>query len=217
MADMERLRQAMVEHQIARRGICDARLLKAMRDVPREAFVPEALQDHAYDDMPLPVEAGQTISQPYIVAVMIAAARIGPQDRVLEVGAGSGYAAAIMGRLAAEVFAIERHEELADLAAARMARMGYANVMIRTGDGTEGWPEKAPFDAILVAAAGPALPLPLRDQLAIGGRLVMPIGGTNEQRLVRFTRRNEAEFDREEMEAVRFVPLIGAHGWRDGG
>ena len=216
MTDMERLRQAMVERQIARRGINDPRLLAAMRDVPREVFVPEALQAHAYDDMPLPVEAGQTISQPYIVAVMIAAAAIGPQDRVLEVGAGSGYAAAIMSRLAAEVFAIERHEELADLAAARMAALSYANVTIRTGDGTEGWPQMAPFDAILVAAAGPTLPLPLRDQLAIGGRLVMPIGGTSEQRLVRITRVGDADFDRQEMEAVRFVPLIGAHGWREG-
>ncbi|HEX7877048.1 MAG TPA: protein-L-isoaspartate(D-aspartate) O-methyltransferase [Sphingobium sp.] len=214
MADMERLRRMMVDRQIARRGVSDHRLLAAMRDVPRHCFVPEQLQDHAYDDMPLPVEAGQTISQPYIVAVMIEAAAIGPADRVLEVGVGSGYAAAIMSRLGGHIFAIDRHEELADLAQERMARLGYTNVSVRAGDGTEGWPEQAPFDAILVAAAGPDVPLPLCEQLAIGGRLVMPVGGTSDQRLIRLTRTTQDRFARQELEAVRFVPLIGIHGWR---
>lgn len=214
MADMERLRRTMVDRQIARRGIDDPRLLAAMREVPRHCFVPEALQHHAYDDMPLPVEAGQTISQPYIVAVMIEAAAIGPDDRVLEVGVGSGYAAAIMSRLAAQVCALDRHAELADLARARMARLGYGNVSVRAGDGTEGWPDEAPFDAILVAAAGPDVPAPLLEQLAIGGRLVMPVGGASEQRLVRMVRTDEGNFSRQELEAVRFVPLIGAYGWR---
>lgn len=213
MADMEQLRRKMVSHQIARRGVCDPRLLDAMGEVPREEFVAEHLRAHAYDDMPLPVEAGQTISQPYIVAVMIEAAAIGPADHVLEVGVGSGYAAAVMSRLAAHVFAIDRHEELTLLAEARMERLGYDNVSIRAGDGTQGWPEQAPFDAILVAAAGPALPAPLREQLAIGGRLVMPVGGPSEQRLVRLTRTGEDSFAQQELEAVRFVPLIGAHGW----
>lgn len=214
MADMERLRRMMVDRQIARRGVSDHRLLAAMRDVPRHCFVPERLQDHAYDDMPLPVEAGQTISQPYIVAVMIEAAAIGPADRVLEVGVGSGYAAAIMSRLGGHVFAIDRHQELADLAQERMAQLGYANVSVRAGDGTEGWPEQAPFDAILVAAAGPDVPLPLCEQLAIGGRLVMPVGGTSDQRLICLTRTTQDRFARQELEAVRFVPLIGIHGWR---
>jgi protein-L-isoaspartate(D-aspartate) O-methyltransferase len=214
MADMEILRRQMVDRQIARRGISDPRLLAAMREVPRERFVPEELRDHAYDDMPLPVEAGQTISQPYIVAAMIEAAAIGPGDRVLEVGVGSGYAAAIMSRVAAHVFAIDRHELLADLARERMALLGYDNVSVRAGDGTEGWPEEAPFDAILVAAGGPVAPPPLLDQLAIGGRLIMPIGGTQEQRLVRITRVGANSFRRQPLESVRFVPLIGAHGWQ---
>ena len=214
MADMERLRRMMVDQQIARRGVGDARLLAAMRDVPRDQFVPEELRAHAHDDMPLPLGAGQTISQPYIVAVMIEAAAIKPDDRVLEVGLGSGYAAAIMSRLAAQVFAIERIAELADEAAARMAALGYDNVTIRAGDGTEGWPEQAPFDVISVAAGGPAVPQPLRDQLAVGGRLIMPIGTAAEQRLVRLVREDAETFVEQRLEAVRFVPLIGAHGWQ---
>ena len=170
MADMERLRQMMVERQIARRGVGDPRLLAAMRQVPRENFVPEELRDFAYEDRPLPVEGGQTISQPYIVARMIEAAAIGASDRVLEIGVGSGYAAAVMSPLAAHVFAIDRLGELAALARGRMERLGYDNLSIRTGDGTEGWPEQAPFDAILVAGGGPSVPPPLRDQLTIGGR-----------------------------------------------
>ena len=214
MADMERLRRMMVDQQIARRGVGDARLLAAMRDVPRDQFVPEELRAHAHDDMPLPLGAGQTISQPYIVAVMIEAAAIKPDDRVLEVGLGSGYAAAIMSRLAAQVFAIERIAELADEAAARMAALGYDNVTIGAGDGTEGWPEQAPFDVISVAAGGPAVPQPLRDQLAVGGRLIMPIGTAAEQRLVRLVREDAETFVEQRLEAVRFVPLIGAHGWQ---
>ncbi|HKT75739.1 MAG TPA: protein-L-isoaspartate(D-aspartate) O-methyltransferase [Sphingobium sp.] len=214
MADMERLRRMMVDQQIARRGVGDARLLAAMRDVPRDQFVPEELRAHAHDDMPLPLGAGQTISQPYIVAVMIEAAAIKPDDRVLEVGLGSGYAAAIMSRLAAQVFAIERIAELADEAAARMAALGYDNVTIGAGDGTEGWPEQAPFDVISVAAGGSAVPQPLRDQLAVGGRLIMPIGTAAEQRLVRLVREDAETFVEQRLEAVRFVPLIGAHGWQ---
>ena len=216
MADMERLRQRMVERQIARRGVGGPRLLAAMGEVPRENFVPEELRDLAYEDRPLPVEGGQTISQPYIVARMIEAAAIGPNDRVLEIGVGSGYAAAIMSRLASHVFAIDRLGELAALARVRMARLGYDNVSIRTGDGTEGWPEQAPFDAILVAAGGPAVPSPLRAQLRIGGRLVIPVGEAGEQQLIRMTRTGEDAFETQALEAVRFVPLIGAHGWKDG-
>ena len=216
MADCARLRQMMVEQQIIRRGVGDPRLWAAMRAVPRERFVPEDVRSLAYEDRPLPVEAGQTISQPYIVARMIEAAAISPEDRVLEVGAGSGYAAAVMSRLAAHVFAVERIAELAALAERRMKALGYDNVSIGLGDGTAGWAEKAPFDAILVAAGGPGVPPPLREQLAIGGRLVMPVGDGGEQQLVRLIRKDKEEFDLTVLEAVRFVPLIGAHGWKDG-
>ncbi|WP_343520919.1 protein-L-isoaspartate(D-aspartate) O-methyltransferase [Sphingomonas sp.] len=209
-------REAMVEQQIAARGISDPALLDAMCAVPREAFVPAAMREFAYEDTPLPIKAGQTISQPYIVALMIEAARIGPGDCVLEIGLGSGYAAAVMSRIADQVYAIDRHAELSALARGRMARLGYGNVMIRTADGTAGWPEEAPFDAILVAAGGPELPAPLCRQLALGGRLVMPVGDADEQRLMRVTRAAEDVFEREDLGGVRFVPLVGAHGWRDG-
>jgi protein-L-isoaspartate(D-aspartate) O-methyltransferase len=205
----------MVDSQIAARGVRDPNVLDAMRAVPRERFVPEPLGEFAYEDTPLPIEAGQTISQPYIVAHMIEAAAIGPGDRVLEIGAGPGYAAAVMSRIADAVFAIERHPSLAKLARERMAGLGYGNVEIRTGDGTQGWPEAAPFDAILVAAGGPSVPQPLCRQLAIGGRLVMPVGDANQQRLIRVTRRAEEEFEQDDLGDVRFVPLIGAHGWAE--
>jgi protein-L-isoaspartate(D-aspartate) O-methyltransferase len=209
------LRKSMVNRQIAARGVRDAAVLDAMREIPRERFVPGRLARFAYDDRPLPIEAGQTISQPYIVACMIEAARIGSGDRVLEIGAGSGYAAAVMSRIAGKVHAIERHPKLAGLARARMAALGYANVEIRIGDGTQGWPDAAPFDAILVAASGPDIPQPLYRQLVIGGRLVMPVGDPAQQRLVRVTRRSETAFDEDNLGEVRFVPLIGAHGWAE--
>ena len=204
----------MVERQIAARGVVGKRLLEAMRTVPREAFVPDHLREFAYDDAPLSIEADQTISQPYIVAVMIEAARLGPDGKVLEIGAGSGYAAAVMSRVAGRVYAIERHQELADLAAERMKRLGYGNVVVRHGDGSKGWPEEAPFDAILAAASGPDVPDVLLRQLAVGGRLVMPIGEPQAvQTLVAVTRSGEDRFDTEDLGPVRFVPLIGAHGW----
>lgn len=214
MTETDALRETMVERQIAARGISDPALLDAMREVPREAFVPEGMREFAYEDSPLPIEAGQTISQPYIVALMIEAARIGHDDRVLEIGLGSGYAAAVMSRIARRVHAIDRHAELTDLARERMARLGYDNVVIRTADGTNGWPENAPFDVILVAAGGPQVPEPLCRQLAIGGRLVIPVGDAVQQSLMRVTRTGEDSFDKEDLGAVRFVPLIGAHGWK---
>lgn len=215
--DFAASRGAMVERQIAARGIADPHVLAAMREVPREAFVPPAEALWAYDDGPLPIEAGQTISQPYIVALMIEAAGIAPGARVLEIGAGSGYAAAVMGRIAARVIAIERHSTLADLATDRMRRLGYGNVKIVHGDGSAGWPEAAPFDAILAAASGCHVPQTLLDQLRVGGRLVMPVGGTHEiQDLVRVIRVNSDMFERESLCPVRFVPLIGAAGWMDG-
>ncbi|MBC7986279.1 MAG: protein-L-isoaspartate(D-aspartate) O-methyltransferase [Sphingomonadaceae bacterium] len=207
----------MVEAQIARRGVRDERVLAAMREVPRERFVIEAMRGYAFEDSALPIEAGQTISQPYIVALMLEAAAIEPSDRVLEIGAGSGYAAAVAGRLAREVHAIERLDELATLARERMAALGYDNVRIYAGDGTHGLPDAAPFDAILVAAGAPSVPATLRDQLVIGGRLVLPVGGSGVQRLLRIVRRGEDAFDEEDLGGVRFVPLIGAHGWSEPG
>jgi len=214
MLDMPYARERMVERQIAARGVHDPRVLAAMREVPREAFVPQALQEFAYEDSPLPIEAGQTISQPYIVALMAEAAQIRPEDRVLEIGAGSGYAAAVLSRIAAHVFTVERHETLTAQAARRLQRLGYGNVELRTGDGSGGWPEAAPFDAILAAAGGPAIPQVLKDQLEIGGRLVMPVGPEpREQRLIQVTRTAANHFEEQDLGGVNFVPMIGEHGW----
>jgi protein-L-isoaspartate(D-aspartate) O-methyltransferase len=217
VTDFEPLREAMVARQIAARGITGAALLAAMRAVPREAFVSPALAGQAYDDMPLPIEAGQTISQPYIVALMIEAAGIAPGHHVLEIGAGSGYAAAVIGRIARTVIAIERHAELAALAASRMKRLGYANVTIVEGDGSAGWPDGAPYDAILAAASGSHVPDVLRRQLRPGGgTLVMPVGEPGAvQSLVKVVRLGEGDYRDEHLGAVRFVPLIGAQGWNE--
>ncbi|MEA3051826.1 MAG: hypothetical protein QOG72_729 [Sphingomonadales bacterium] len=216
MADFAAEREEMVHRQIAGRGIKGRRLLEAFREVPRERFVPEAVHDLAYEDGPLPIEAEQTISQPYIVALMIEAAEVAPGDRVLEIGAGSGYAAAVMSRIAAQVVAVERHRLLVELARARMERLGYGNVRIVEGDGTGGLPDEAPFEAILCAASGSHVPEALRLQLAIGGILVMPVGEPNSiQKLVKVTRRGEEDFEESDLGPVRFVPLIGTHGWTD--
>lgn len=214
MPDFARARARMVADQVAGRGIADPRVLDAMRRVPRERFVPPDLAAHAYADGPLPIEAGQTVSQPYIVALMIEAAALGPDDRVLEIGAGSGYAAAVMGLIARRVEAIERHAVLARGAGRRLAELGYGNVTVRAGDGTLGLPEAAPFDAILAAAGGPRVPDTLRAQLRVGGRLVMPVGSRGgDQRLVRVLRRDAAAYEEDDLGPVSFVPLIGAHGW----
>jgi protein-L-isoaspartate(D-aspartate) O-methyltransferase len=217
MADFTQERERMVARQIAGRGIRDPRLQEAMREVPRHEFVPPDLAAMAYEDSPLPIEADQTISQPYIVALMIEAAEVAPGDKVLEIGAGSGYAAAVMGRIAERVVAIERHGELAELADARMKRLGYDNVEIVHGDGSKGWPSEAPYEAILAAASGSHIPEVLMRQLSIGGTLVMPVGEPAAvQKLIKVTRTAEEEFDQEDLGPVRFVPLIGEHGWRDG-
>jgi protein-L-isoaspartate(D-aspartate) O-methyltransferase len=209
MLDFEHARETMVRGQVERRGVRDTAVLEALRTVPREAFVPEGLRDFAYEDTALPIEAGQTISQPYIVALMAQAAEIGPRDRVLEVGAGSGYAAAVLSRMAGQVFTIERHEALSRQAVRRLTRLGYDNVEVRTGDGAHGWSEAAPFDAILVAAAGSAVPQALKDQLDIGGRLVMPVGEDGaEQRLIKIVRTDATHFEEEDLGGVMFVPLV---------
>ena len=216
MSDFADLRGQMVRRQIEARGIFDPLILDAFREVPREEFVDEEHRRWAYDDNPLPIEAGQTISQPYIVALMIEAAAIGPGDKVLEVGAGSGYAAAVISRIAEHVVAIERHGELAQIARERMARLGYDNVRILQGDGTRGCADEAPFDAILAAASGSHVPKPLVDQLAPGGRLVMPVGDPGfVQELVKVTKRPDGTTRQENLGGVRFVPLIGEEGWRD--
>lgn len=214
--DFAALRDEMVRRQIAARGVRDRRVLEAMRTVPREAFVPERLAELAYDDTPLPIGEEQTISQPYVVALMAEALELGPGDQVLEIGAGSGYAAALLSRMAREVWAVERHEPLARQARERMERLSYSNVHIIHGDGTLGWPEHAPYDAIVVAAGGPEVPQALLDQLAAGGRLVIPIGpDPRTQNLIRVRHRADGVYAREDLGAVRFVPLIGAQGWSE--
>jgi protein-L-isoaspartate(D-aspartate) O-methyltransferase len=197
---------------LRQRGIRDRRVLDAMAQVPRHRFLPPEQRAEAYDDRALPIAAGQTISQPYIVALMAEALRLQRGERVLEVGAGSGYAAAVLSLLVGDVYTIERHPDLAQLAERRLHELGYRNVHVFAGDGTEGLPAYAPFDGIVVPAAAPWVPRPLRDQLAAGGRLVIPVGGHSDQVLLRVTRHGH-ETRSERLCDVRFVPLIGAHAW----
>jgi protein-L-isoaspartate(D-aspartate) O-methyltransferase len=212
------LRERMVARQIVGRGVRDAAVRAAMREVPRERFVPPPLVSLAYEDQPLEIGEGQTISQPYVVAAMAEALELRSRDRVLEVGTGSGYAAAVLATIVAEVYTIERLEGLATSAGRRLAGLGYANVHVRHGDGSLGWPEHAPYDAIVVTAGAPDVPTALLQQLKIGGRLVIPVGpkaGT--QRLVRIVRTGDEGYSRQMLEKVVFVPLIGAEGWPEGG
>jgi protein-L-isoaspartate(D-aspartate) O-methyltransferase len=207
-------RDAMIERAIAGRGIRSDLVLSAIRAVPREAFLPPSMAQLAYDDAPLPIAEGQTISQPYIVALMIEALNLGGGEKVLEIGTGSGYAAAVLSRIAGDVYTVERIGQLAERSAAVLADLGYANVHVLHADGTRGWPEHAPYDAIVVAACGPAIPESLKSQLKLGGRLVMPVGtDPRVQELVRVTRVSRDEYNTEEVADVRFVPLIGAEGW----
>ena len=206
----------MVEWQLRRRGITEPIILDAFRQVPRELFVSDQYAHLAYGDHPLPIEAEQTISQPYIVALMMQAAAIKAGDKVLEVGSGSGYAAAVIGRIAARVIGIERQHELVEVARERLERLGYDNIDIVEGDGTKGCPDEAPFDAILAAASGSHVPEPLLGQLAPGGRIVMPIGDPGAvQELVKVTKQEDGILRQENLGAVRFVPLIGEEGWSD--
>jgi len=206
----------MVERQLRRRGITEPIILDAFRQVPRELFVSDQYAHLAYGDHPLPIEAEQTISQPYIVALMMQAAAIKSGDKVLEVGSGSGYAAAVIGRIAARVIGIERQHELVEVARERLERLGYDNIDILEGDGTKGCPDEAPFDAILAAASGSHVPEPLLGQLAPGGRIVMPIGDPGAvQELVKVTKQEDGILRQENLGAVRFVPLIGEEGWSD--
>ena len=210
-------RDRMVEEKIAARGIHDPAVLGAMRAVPREQFVPERGAKHAHADEPLAIEGGQTISQPYIVAAMIEAVRPRPGDRALEIGTGSGYSAAVLSHIVAQVYTVERLADLAATAASRLRELGYSNVHVRRANGTLGWPEHKPYDVIIVTAGGPEVPLSLLDQLAVGGRLVIPVGTSRVgQRLVRVVRTAEDDYQYEDLEEVAFVPLIGAEGWPSG-
>lgn len=206
-------RRRMVESQMVSRGIANPRVLEAMGRVPREEFVPEAMRSQAFDDSPLPIGEGQTISQPYTVAFMAEAAGLQGGERVLEVGAGCGYGAAVLGEIARSVVTIERIASLAEETRRRLQRLGYANIQVIEGDGTTGWPAGAPYDAIVVTAGGAGIPLPLVEQLAEGGRLVIPLGGDRtEQAMWRFTRHG-GQLRMENLGGFRFVPLIGRCGW----
>ena len=206
------LRQQMVENQIVARGVKDPAVLTAMRTVARELFVAPDLASFAYSDKPLEIPESQSISQPYIVALMLEALQLEPEARVLEIGTGSGYAAAVLSQLADEVHTVERLPGLAAEAEERLRRLGYANVHCHLGDGSLGWVEAAPYDAIVVAAASPKVPQALRAQLKPGGRLVVPVGRPNEQRLRRILR-TESGYEEADLGPVRFVPLIGEGGW----
>lgn len=211
-SDFESARRDMVSRQIRGRGIRSARILGVMETVPRHLFVPAAHISASYSDEPLPIGEGQTISQPFMVAAMAEALLLQGTERVLEVGAGSGYQAAVLSRLAREVIAIESCTALAMQARERLARLEYTNVRVETGDGSLGWPLDAPYEAILVTAAAPAVPPPLLEQLSLGGRLVIPVGPAQQQELIRVVKR-ESRTTEESLYACRFVPLTGRYGW----
>jgi protein-L-isoaspartate(D-aspartate) O-methyltransferase len=207
-------RATMVMAQLRERGIRDTAVLNAMNIVPRETFIAESYKEYAYKDSPLPIPANQTISQPYVVALMISLLELKPDDRVLEIGTGSGYAAAVISRIVKTVYTVERHERLVNYAHRCLDELGYNNIHLHHGDGTLGWAEHAPYDAILVSAGGPTVPSTLRDQLAINGRLVIPIGRhQRRQHLVRVARLSQDQFSEKSYGAVAFVPLVGAEGW----
>jgi protein-L-isoaspartate(D-aspartate) O-methyltransferase len=208
-------RRRMVEDQVLARGVKDPRVIDAMRRVPRHQFVPEALAAQAYSDFPLPIGERQTISQPYMVAVMSEALQLKGDEKVLEIGTGSGYQAAVLAMLARQVFSLERIPALARQARRILDKAGFARVNVRVTDGTFGWDEEAPFNGIVVTAGAPAVPQPYRDQLAIGGRLVIPVGDRVSQTLVRVTRLSERDFRDEHLFGCRFVPLVGDLGWRE--
>jgi len=214
--EFEKARERMVDLQIVRRGIKDPRVIAAMKKVPRHLFVSESLRSQAYEDHPLPIEEKQTISQPYIVALMTEALQLKGHEKVLEIGTGSGYQTAILAELADKVFTIERIPLLAEKARKRLEELelGYKNIVYRIGDGTLGWPEEAPFDGILVSAAAPSIPQPLIDQLAMGGRLIIPVGDRLSQELVLVERVPEG-IRKSFLGGVRFVDLIGKWGWKE--
>jgi len=208
-------RTEMVEAQIRARGIGAERVLKAFLSVPRHLFVPTSMRNQAYEDHPLPIGAGQTISQPYIVALMTEALQLEERDSVLEVGTGSGYQTAILCELAGRVYTIERHPELASRAEHTLRHLGYENFEVRCGDGTMGWIEKAPFDAIIVTAGSPAVPEPLLNQLKPGGRMVIPVGSVVSQSLLKIVKDRQGRIDRMDLGGCVFVKLVGQFGWQE--
>ena len=210
----QKARERMLRQQIVRRGINNARILEAMQHVPRHFFVPKEYQGRAYEDSPLPIGAGQTISQPYIVAYMTQLLQPGPDDRVLEIGVGSGYQTAILAELAGEVVGIERIASLASSAAERLNALGYDRVTIIARDGTLGFPERAPYNGILVAAAGPRIPPSLVEQLTLFGKLIIPVG-SNEAQLIKVVEKTPDGVEVSDLTPVRFVPLIGEEGWNE--
>ncbi|MHC1729305.1 MAG: protein-L-isoaspartate(D-aspartate) O-methyltransferase [Syntrophobacteraceae bacterium] len=212
--NFKKARDRMVETQIANRGIHDERVLEAMRKVPRHQFVDEALRDQAYSDHPLPIGEMQTISQPYIVALMTESLELTGTEKILEIGTGSGYQSAVLAELADRVFSVERYPALAYRANQVLRKLGYGNVIVRVGDGSLGWPDDAPFDGILVTAGTPSIPQPLIDQLTMGGRLVVPVGDRLSQELV-LIRRVAEGINKSSLGGVRFVDLIGKWGWKE--
>lgn len=216
MAWQEELEE-MLEVQIKARGVRNPLVLKALSRIPRHEFVPQGCRKQAYRDRPLPIGEGQTISQPFIVALMTAKLRLCGGESVLEIGTGLGYQAAVLSQIASLVYTVERLPSLADRARENFARLGLSNIFLKKGDGTLGWPEKAPFEGIMVTATGPLVPGPLKEQLAVGGRLVMPVGSTRQtQRLIRLTKGQGGHFQQEDLLPVLFVPLRGKHGWQAG-
>jgi protein-L-isoaspartate(D-aspartate) O-methyltransferase len=212
-AELQKLRNLMVERQLIPRGIRDARVLKAMRKIPRHLFMDESVWDRAYDDMALPVGEGQTISQPYMVAVMTEFLDLRGDEKVLELGTGSGYQAAILAELSREVYTIERIQSLSERAGKVLGSLGYENMHLRVGDGTLGWPEAAPFDRILITAGAPEIPEPLIGQLSEGGMIVAPVGDRFSQQLVKAVKQ-KGQMSREYHVPCVFVPLVGKHGWK---
>jgi protein-L-isoaspartate(D-aspartate) O-methyltransferase len=214
MVDLNKAREKMVREQLIPRGINDPRVLSAMRKIPRHFFVEEALWGEAYSDYPVPIGERQTISQPYIVALMTQALALKGQEKVLEIGTGSGYQTAVLAEISRKVYSIERIRPLFQKARRIIDQLKYFNVMLKVNDGTQGWPEESPFDAIIVTAASPEVPAPLLGQLAVNGRLVIPVGDRYSQSLKKITRTEEG-FEEEDLGGVRFVSLIGEHGWKD--
>ncbi|MBK8902655.1 MAG: protein-L-isoaspartate(D-aspartate) O-methyltransferase [Anaerolineaceae bacterium] len=213
--DFDQLRAEMVT-ELQQQGIRDTAVLQAMNTVPREHFVPEEYQEYAYYNGPIPLPAKQTISQPFVVALMLAALKLKPHFNLLEVGTGSGYAAAVASLLVRQVHTVERQARLVQYAKIRLNQVGYANISLHLGDGTLGWPTSAPYDAIVVAAGGPTVPASLRNQLAVNGRLIMPVGTHKKQKLHLIWRKVDGRFGHKVLTPVRFVPLIGSEGWGDG-
>ena len=214
MFDFAAMRAEMVAEQLEKRGITETAVLQAMNTVPRELFIPESYQANAYNDGPLPIGSRQTISQPYVVALMIQLLDLQPGSIALEIGTGSGYAAAVLSLIAAQVITVERHHKLASSARERLSRLSYDNVIVMEGDGTQGCEEFAPYDGIVVAAGGPSVPIPLKEQLKLNGKLVIPIGDSKrKQQLYQITRQDSYQFTEKRKGRVSFVPLIGQAGW----